>query len=104
MWFGKPGDPSIIPPLLAAIALASVGVGIRHRLQQRDDADPGAAGRIGRLSGTGWATGYIGGIVSLIIVLGFLAANPETGARCSASRRCSGSTRSAIRATASPDR
>ena len=35
--------------------------------------------RIGRLSGTGWATGYIGGIVSLIIVLGFLAANPETG-------------------------
>ncbi|PMZ18147.1 MFS transporter, partial [Pseudomonas sp. FW306-02-F08-AA] len=35
--------------------------------------------RIGRLSGTGWATGYIGGIVSLIIVLGFFAANPETG-------------------------
>ena len=35
--------------------------------------------KIGRLSGTGWATGYIGGIVSLIIVLGFLAASPETG-------------------------
>ena len=35
--------------------------------------------RIGRLSGTGWATGYIGGILSLILVLGFLAANPETG-------------------------
>jgi MFS transporter, UMF1 family len=35
--------------------------------------------KIGRLSGTGWATGYIGGIVSLIIVLGFLAANPESG-------------------------
>jgi UMF1 family MFS transporter len=35
--------------------------------------------RIGRLSGTGWATGYVGGIVSLIIVLGFLAANPDTG-------------------------
>jgi UMF1 family MFS transporter len=35
--------------------------------------------RIGRLSGTGWATGYVGGILSLILVLGFLAANPETG-------------------------
>jgi MFS transporter, UMF1 family len=35
--------------------------------------------RIGRLSGTGWATGYIGGILSLILVLGFMAANPETG-------------------------
>jgi UMF1 family MFS transporter len=35
--------------------------------------------RIGRLSGTGWATGYIGGILSLVIVLGFLAASPDTG-------------------------
>ena len=35
--------------------------------------------QIGRLSGTGWATGYVGGILSLILVLGFLAANPETG-------------------------
>jgi UMF1 family MFS transporter len=35
--------------------------------------------KIGRLSGTGWATGYIGGILSLILVLGFLAASPTTG-------------------------
>jgi UMF1 family MFS transporter len=35
--------------------------------------------RLGRLSGAGWATGYAGGLVSLIIVLGFLAASPETG-------------------------
>jgi UMF1 family MFS transporter len=35
--------------------------------------------QIGRLSGTGWATGYVGGILSLILVLGFLAANPDTG-------------------------
>ena len=35
--------------------------------------------RLGRLSGTGWATGYVGGLVSLVVVLGFLAANPQTG-------------------------
>jgi UMF1 family MFS transporter len=35
--------------------------------------------KIGRLSGTGWATGYVGGILSLILVLGFLAASPDTG-------------------------
>jgi UMF1 family MFS transporter len=35
--------------------------------------------QIGRLSGTGWATGYVGGILSLILVLGFLAASPDTG-------------------------
>jgi MFS transporter, UMF1 family len=37
------------------------------------------ADRMGRLSGTSWATGYVGGILSLVLVLGFLAANPETG-------------------------
>jgi UMF1 family MFS transporter len=31
------------------------------------------------LSGTGWATGYVGGILSLVLVLGFLAGSPETG-------------------------
>jgi UMF1 family MFS transporter len=35
--------------------------------------------KIGRLSGTGWATGYVGGILSLVLVLGFLAANAQTG-------------------------
>src|SRR5258708_26051712 len=35
--------------------------------------------QIGRLSGSGWAPGYGGGILSLVLVLGFLAASPETG-------------------------
>src|SRR2546423_4308315 len=52
---------------------------IRHRLQQRDDADAGAAGPNRTIVRHRWATGYIGGILSLILVLGFLAANPDTG-------------------------
>ena len=35
--------------------------------------------RLGWLSGTGWAIGYLGGLISLVIVLGFLSASPETG-------------------------
>jgi UMF1 family MFS transporter len=35
--------------------------------------------RYGRLSGTGWAMGYLGGLVSLVIVLGFLAADQTSG-------------------------
>lgn len=35
--------------------------------------------RLGRLSGTGWAIGYAGGLVSLVLVLGLLVASPETG-------------------------
>jgi UMF1 family MFS transporter len=35
--------------------------------------------KIGRLSGSGWALGYVGGILSLIVVLGLMAANPVSG-------------------------
>jgi UMF1 family MFS transporter len=79
MWIGKPGDPSIILPLLAAFALASVGAEFATVFNNAMMPTLVPPDRIGRLSGTGWATGYIGGIVSLILVLGFLAANPETG-------------------------
>ena len=35
--------------------------------------------RLGRLSGTGWAIGYAGGLVSLVVVLGFFVASTESG-------------------------
>jgi MFS transporter, UMF1 family len=79
MWIGKPGDPTIILPLLLAYAIASVGVEFATVFNNAMMPTLVPPDRIGRLSGTGWATGYIGGIVSLIIVLGFLAANPESG-------------------------
>ena len=79
MWFGKPGDASVIPPLLLAYAIASVGVEFATVFNNAMMPTLVPPDRIGRLSGTGWATGYIGGILSLILVLGFLAANPDTG-------------------------
>ena len=79
MWFGKPGDPSVIPPLLLAYAIATVGVEFATVFNNAMMPTLVPPDKIGRLSGTGWATGYIGGILSLILVLGFLAANPETG-------------------------
>ncbi|MCP3474604.1 MFS transporter [Bradyrhizobium sp. CCGUVB1N3] len=79
LWIGKPGDPAIIPPLLAAVALASVGAEFATVFNNAMMPTLVPPERIGRLSGNGWATGYVGGIISLIIVLGFLAANPETG-------------------------
>jgi MFS transporter, UMF1 family len=79
MWIGKPGDPGIIPPLLLAYSVASVGVEFATVFNNAMMPTLVPPDRIGRLSGTGWATGYVGGILSLILVLGFLAANPETG-------------------------
>src|SRR3954454_5452913 len=79
MWFGKPGDTSVIPPLLLAYAIASVGVEFATVFNNAMMPTLVPPERIGRLSGTGWATGYVGGILSLILVLGFLAASPESG-------------------------
>ena len=79
MWFGKPGDPSIIPTLLLSYAIASVGVEFATVFNNAMMPTLVPPEKIGRLSGTGWATGYVGGILSLILVLGFLASNPETG-------------------------
>jgi UMF1 family MFS transporter len=79
MWFGKPGDPNAISPLLFCYAIATVGVEFATVFNNAMMPTLVPADRIGRLSGTGWATGYIGGILSLILVLGFLAANPESG-------------------------
>jgi MFS transporter, UMF1 family len=79
MWFGKPGDPSVIPALLLSYAIASVGVEFATVFNNAMMPTLVPPDKIGRLSGTGWATGYVGGILSLILVLGFLAANPQTG-------------------------
>ncbi|KJC61949.1 MFS transporter [Bradyrhizobium sp. LTSPM299] len=79
MWIGKPGDPGVIPPLLLAYAIASVGVEFATVFNNAMMPTLVPPEKIGRLSGTGWATGYVGGILSLVLVLGFLAANAETG-------------------------
>src|SRR3984957_16331313 len=79
MWIGRPGDLSVIPPLLLAYAIATVGVEFATVFNNAMMPTLVPPDKIGRLSGTGWATGYIGGIISLILVLGFLAASPETG-------------------------
>ena len=79
MWLGRPGDPGVIPPLLLAYGIATIGVEFATVFNNAMMPTLVPPDRIGRLSGTGWATGYIGGILSLILVLGFLAANPATG-------------------------
>jgi UMF1 family MFS transporter len=79
MWIGKPGDPSVIPPLLLAYAIATIGAEFATVFNNAMMPTLVPPHKIGSLSGTGWATGYVGGILSLILVLGFLAASPDTG-------------------------
>ncbi|MES2752816.1 MAG: MFS transporter [Pseudomonadota bacterium] len=79
MWIGKPGDASVILPLLIAFGIATIGIEFATVFNNAMMPTLVPPERIGRLSGTGWATGYVGGILSLVLVLGFLAASGATG-------------------------
>lgn len=79
LWLGRPGEPAVVMLVLFAYAMASVGVEFATVFNNAMMPTLVPPDRIGRLSGSGWAIGYIGGIVSLVLVLGFLAANPQTG-------------------------
>ena len=79
LWFGRPGDAGVIPLILCAYAIGVIGVEFAAVFNNAMMPTLVPPERIGRLSGTGWATGYVGGLLSLIVVLGFLAGNPQTG-------------------------
>lgn len=79
MWIGKPGDPALILPLLIAYGFATIGVEFATVFNNAMMPTLVPQEKLGRLSGSGWALGYVGGIVSLVVVLGFMAANPSSG-------------------------
>ena len=79
MWIGKPGDPRLILPLLIAYGFATIGVEFATVFNNAMMPTLVPPDKIGRLSGSGWALGYVGGILSLIVVLGFMAADPSSG-------------------------
>ena len=79
LWFGKPGDASAVMLILTAYAILAIGAEFATVFNNAMMPSLVPPERLGRLSGTGWAVGYVGGLVSLVVVLGLLAANPQTG-------------------------
>jgi len=80
LWLGTPGgDPGVVMLVLIAYAIATVGVEFATVFNNAMMPALVPPERMGRLSGTGWAIGYVGGILSLVVVLGFLAGDPKSG-------------------------
>jgi UMF1 family MFS transporter len=79
LWEGRPGDADTILLVLAAFAIGSIGVEFATVFNNSMMPALVPPERLGRLSGLGWGMGYLGGLLSLVIVLGFLAADPRTG-------------------------
>ncbi len=79
LWWGEPGVPGAVPLALLAFALGTIGAEFATVFTNAMMPDLVPPARLGRLSGAGWAIGNVGGLVSLVLVLGLMAAGPETG-------------------------
>jgi UMF1 family MFS transporter len=79
LWLTPPGGDASVAIALAGFAVATIGAEFATVFNNAMMADLVPEHRVGRLSGVGWAAGYAGGLVSLVIMLGFLVGNPETG-------------------------
>jgi UMF1 family MFS transporter len=79
LWVAKPGDAATIMPTLIAFVVASIGAEFAHIFINTMMPMLVPKNKIGSLSGLGWAVGYVGGMLSLILALAFFSTNPETG-------------------------
>lgn len=78
LWFAAPGDFSLIL-ILTFFAIGMIGMEFATTFTNSMLPDLGTLEEIGRISGNGWAFGYVGGLVALVIMLLFFADNAETG-------------------------
>lgn len=77
LWFAVPGMDNLTLIMLAII-LAVFGMDYAAVFNNAMMPDLVPRSELGRLSGTAWGVGYIGGLLSLVLVLGFMAAPPNS--------------------------
>jgi UMF1 family MFS transporter len=79
LWLAEPGNRTMLWPVVLAVVVA--GVAAETATVFTNAMMPGLVPhhQLGRLSGFGWAVGYAGGLVSLVLTAGFLVADGETG-------------------------
>ncbi|KRD99953.1 MFS transporter [Bosea sp. Root381] len=79
LWFAVPGSPWAVPIALTGFVLATIGAEFATTFNNAMMTRLVPPERLGWLSGTGWAIGYLGGLLSLAITLALLAADPHSG-------------------------
>ena len=79
LWLASPGRTDLVPVVLIVFGFAVIGAELATVFTNAMMVSLVSGKRLGTLSGMGWATGYVGGLVSLALVAGFLVADPDTG-------------------------
>jgi len=78
LWFAAPGDFNLVL-ILACFALGLVGMEFATTFTHAMLPALGSREDLGRISGNGWAFGYLGGLVALVVMLVFFAESASTG-------------------------
>lgn len=78
LWYAAPGDFSLWF-ILAMFILGMIGMEFTTIFTNALLPSLGSREDIGKISGYGWAFGYLGGLVALVLMLGFFAENAATG-------------------------
>ena len=79
LWFAIPGEIELAPRVLLSFGLATIGAELATVFTNAMMPSLIGNDRLGTLSGLGWATGYVGGLVSLALIAGLVVADPHTG-------------------------
>ncbi len=80
LWWAAPGAATAtIILVLAAFVAATIAAEFATVFTNAMMPTLVPPSQLGRLSGIGWATGYVGGLLSLAVVAGLLVTNPATG-------------------------
>ncbi|MCM2293315.1 MFS transporter [Allorhizobium sp. BGMRC 0089] len=77
LWQAAPGTSMLYPLVFFSLASIAAEFSIVFNDSMMPSLVPATA--VGRISNTAWGLGYLGGMIVLITVVLFLAANPETG-------------------------
>lgn len=80
LWFAVPGQGAVDPvPIMVAVACAAIAMEFAVVFNNAMLPSLVSSARMGTLSGFGWGIGYVGGLVALVFMLFFLAADRGTG-------------------------
>jgi len=78
LWYAEPDDFDLIRTLIF-FAIGLIGMEFATIFTNAMLPDLGSREEIGRISGNGWAFGYVGGLIALVLMLTLLAENAATG-------------------------
>ena len=78
LWLAAPGDFNLVL-VMVFFAIGLIGMEFATIFTNSILPELGPKERLGRISGNGWAFGYVGGLITLVLMLAFFAESGTTG-------------------------